>query len=71
LDEKRLFLHYGDLSDGTTLRRIFAQERPSEVYGLTGSRPLHFQIWCAKWLKLNWRRSTREGKMQDSVVYDQ
>ena len=33
---QRLFLHYGDLSDGTTLRRIFAQVRPSEVYHLAG-----------------------------------
>ena len=33
---KRLFLHYGDLSDGTTLRRIFAQVRPAEVYHLAG-----------------------------------
>src|SRR3954452_892541 len=33
---KRLFLHYGDLSDGTTLRRIFARVRPSEVYHLAG-----------------------------------
>jgi GDPmannose 4,6-dehydratase len=33
---KRLFLNYGDLSDGTTLRRIFAQVRPSEVYHLAG-----------------------------------
>jgi GDPmannose 4,6-dehydratase len=32
----RLFLHYGDLSDGTTLRRIFAQVRPDEVYHLAG-----------------------------------
>jgi len=68
---KRLFSVLRRSPEGTTLRRIFAQERPSEVYRLTGSRPLHFQIWCAKWLKLNWRRSTREGKMQDSVVYDQ
>ena len=33
---KRLFLHYGDLSDGPTLRRIFAQVRPAEVYHLAG-----------------------------------
>lgn len=33
---KRLFLHYSDLSDGTTLRRIFAAVRPSEVYHLAG-----------------------------------
>lgn len=32
----RLFLHYGDLSDGTTLRRIFAQVLPAEVYHLAG-----------------------------------
>ena len=33
---KRLFLHYGDLSDGTTLRRIFSKVRPAEVYHLAG-----------------------------------
>ena len=32
----RFFLHYGDLTDGTTLRRIFSQVRPSEVYHLAG-----------------------------------
>jgi GDPmannose 4,6-dehydratase len=39
-DEKiygqRLFLHYGDLSDGTTLRRIFRDVQPTEVYHLAG-----------------------------------
>src|SRR5437764_7455811 len=34
--EKRLFLHYGDLSDTTTLRRIFREVRPSELYHLAG-----------------------------------
>ncbi|MDP9253903.1 MAG: GDP-mannose 4,6-dehydratase [Verrucomicrobiota bacterium] len=33
---KRLFLHYGDLSDGTTLRRIFSEVQPDEVYHLAG-----------------------------------
>jgi GDPmannose 4,6-dehydratase len=33
---KRLFLHYGDLSDGTTLRRIFSKVRPAEIYHLAG-----------------------------------
>jgi GDPmannose 4,6-dehydratase len=33
---QRLFLHYGDLSDGTTLRRIFAQVQPAELYHLAG-----------------------------------
>ena len=32
----RLFLHYGDLTDGTTLRRIFARVQPAEVYHLAG-----------------------------------
>ncbi|MEP6699496.1 MAG: GDP-mannose 4,6-dehydratase [Verrucomicrobiota bacterium] len=31
-----LSLHYGDLSDGTTLRRIFAEVRPAEIYHLAG-----------------------------------
>jgi GDPmannose 4,6-dehydratase len=30
----RLFLHYGDLTDGTTLRRILEQVQPTEVYNL-------------------------------------
>ncbi|MBA3543888.1 MAG: GDP-mannose 4,6-dehydratase [Chthoniobacterales bacterium] len=34
--DRQLFLHYGDLSDGTTLRRIFAQVQPAEVYHLAG-----------------------------------
>jgi len=33
---KSLFLHYGDLSDTTTLRRIFRQAEPTEVYHLAG-----------------------------------
>ena len=33
---KSLFLHYGDLSDGTTLRRIFAAVKPAEIYHLAG-----------------------------------
>ncbi|MBC25642.1 MAG: GDP-mannose 4,6-dehydratase [Rhodospirillaceae bacterium] len=32
--ESRLFLHYGDMSDGTGLRRILEEVRPSEVYNL-------------------------------------
>jgi GDPmannose 4,6-dehydratase len=33
---KSLFLHYGDLSDVTTLRRIFSNAQPSEIYHLAG-----------------------------------
>src|ERR1044072_3514194 len=34
--EKRLFLHYGDLSDTTTLRRVFGEVQPAELYHLAG-----------------------------------
>ena len=30
----RLFLHYGDMTDGTGLRRILGQAQPQEVYNL-------------------------------------
>jgi len=32
--EARLFLHYGDLTDGTTLRRILEAVKPVEIYNL-------------------------------------
>jgi GDPmannose 4,6-dehydratase len=32
--EARLFLHYGDVADGTGLRRILERVRPDEVYNL-------------------------------------
>jgi GDPmannose 4,6-dehydratase len=32
--DARLFLHYGDLTDGTTLRRILEQVQPTEIYNL-------------------------------------
>jgi GDPmannose 4,6-dehydratase len=32
--EARLFLHYGDVADGTGLRRILEKVRPEEVYNL-------------------------------------
>jgi GDPmannose 4,6-dehydratase len=34
--DKNLFLHYGDLSDTTTLRRIFREVGPGEIYHLAG-----------------------------------
>jgi GDPmannose 4,6-dehydratase len=30
----QLFLHYGDLTDGTTLRRILEEVQPDEIYNL-------------------------------------
>lgn len=32
--DARLFLHYGDLTDGTTLRRILEAVKPTEIYNL-------------------------------------
>jgi len=32
--EAQLFLHYGDLTDGTTVRRLVEQIKPSEIYNL-------------------------------------
>lgn len=34
MDGARLFLHYGDLADGTGLKRILDQVKPDEVYNL-------------------------------------
>jgi GDPmannose 4,6-dehydratase len=36
LHDRRLFLHYGDLSDIAALRRVFDEVRPTEVYHLAG-----------------------------------
>lgn len=33
-ESARLFLHYGDLTDGTTLRRILEAVQPAEIYNL-------------------------------------
>ncbi|TWU37084.1 GDP-mannose 4,6-dehydratase [Novipirellula artificiosorum] len=33
---KRLFLHYADLDDTTTIRRVFVRTEPDEVYHLAG-----------------------------------
>ena len=33
---KKLFLHYADLSDDASLRRIFSKTKPDEFYHLAG-----------------------------------
>src|SRR3954452_16550641 len=33
---RRLFLHYGDLSDATTMRRVLFKVAPEEIYHLAG-----------------------------------
>ncbi|NER79869.1 MAG: GDP-mannose 4,6-dehydratase [Leptolyngbya sp. SIO1D8] len=34
MEDTKLFLHYGDLTDGTTLRRILEEIEPDEIYNL-------------------------------------
>lgn len=34
IEGAQLFLHYGDLTDGTTLRRILEEVQPAEIYNL-------------------------------------
>jgi len=34
VEDAQLFLHYGDLTDGTTLRRIIEEVQPVEIYNL-------------------------------------
>ncbi len=34
IQNAQLFLHYGDLTDGTTLRRVLEQVKPAEIYNL-------------------------------------
>src|SRR5690606_17594817 len=33
---QRVFLHYGELSDPTTMRRVLAKVQPDEIYHLAG-----------------------------------
>ncbi len=40
-DNARLFLHYGDLTDGTTLRRILETVKPDEIYNLGAQSPMY------------------------------
>src|SRR5438045_2997747 len=48
---RRLFLHYGDLSDSTTLRRILGDVCPTELYHLAGQRHLGvcFDLPASTW----------------------
>ncbi len=54
---RRLFLHYGDLADGTTLRRIFSDAQPTEVYHLAGQSHvgLSFEIPESTCEEAGWR----------------
>ena len=42
--QARLFLHYGDLTDGTTLRRILEEVQPVEIYNLGAQSHVRVQF---------------------------
>lgn len=49
LPDTKLFLHYGDLTDGTTLRRILEQIKPIEVYNLGAQSHVRVSFDCPEY----------------------
>ena len=45
----RLFLHYGDLTDGTTLRRILEEVKPVEIYNLGAQSHVRVSFDCPEY----------------------
>ncbi|MEQ8961393.1 MAG: GDP-mannose 4,6-dehydratase, partial [Coleofasciculus sp. C2-GNP5-27] len=45
----RLFLHYGDLTDGVTLRRILEEVRPKEIYNLGAQSHVRVSFDCPEY----------------------
>jgi len=43
--DARLFLHYGDLSDGARLVTLLAQIKPDEVYNLAAQSHVRVSFW--------------------------
>ena len=42
----RLFLHYGDLTDGESLRKIVEKVKPDEVYNLGAQSHVRVSLKC-------------------------
>lgn len=42
-EKRKLILHYGDMTDSTSLISIIAKVRPSEIYNLAAQRFFFFQ----------------------------
>jgi len=47
--DARLFLHYGDLTDGTTLRRVLEEVQPAEVYNLGAQSHVRVSFDCPEY----------------------
>jgi GDPmannose 4,6-dehydratase len=47
--EARLFLHYGDLTDGVTLRRILEEIQPIEIYNLGAQSHVRVSFDCPEY----------------------
>jgi GDPmannose 4,6-dehydratase len=47
--EARLFLHYGDLTDGVTLRRILEENQPVEIYNLGAQSHVRVSFDCPEY----------------------
>jgi GDPmannose 4,6-dehydratase len=47
--EAQLFLHYGDLTDGTTLRSILEQVQPLEIYNLGAQSHVRVSFDCPEY----------------------
>ena len=71
---KRLHLHFGDVTDGTSLRRVLTRVQPTEVYNLAAQSHVAFDsakpsgaprkvLDCSLATRLGWRARTplREG----------
>jgi GDPmannose 4,6-dehydratase len=61
----KLFLHYGDLTDGVTLRRILEEVKPTEIYNLGAQSHVrvsvlthrNIQLTPWEWVRCaSWRR---------------
>ena len=48
-DNKRLFLHYGDLSDSSNLTRIIKEVQPDEVYNLAAQSHVAVSFECPEY----------------------
>lgn len=44
-EKRKLILHYGDMTDSTSLISIIAKVRPSEIYNLAAQRFFFFKIF--------------------------
>ena len=49
VEKSRLFLHYGDLSDGSALARLLAKVAPNEIYNLAAQSHVRVSFDCPEY----------------------